>query len=448
MFGVISSYTKAAMASLALPGATWRLWPLFLASTLFSVSTGAITPMLTLQADQGGWAMTSMGILFTLSTAARIAMTLLIPVLLSRLPANKLIAGSFAIIGLTTLLPLFGQGSYLSWVGFDIARGLLIAPAWIAIDLWIYALTPAHERARVLTLYVIACNMGYMLGPLLVNELGLSPTAFMVFSGLVVMSALPFTLMKAPKVDYQRPSLGHLKRVFRVCQFTWVACFISGYASESISSFLGTYGLRLGMSDQSALYLLSVFTAGAIVLQYPLSALMDRLPKRPFCLGLLMSTFLMLAGVVALAQAGMDITLGVFVLGGLCAMVGSLGNAMVGVIFSARDLVLASTINATFYDLGDLIGPVLNGTLMDLMGPHGLMVAAMLMFGVSIGFGLYVRNPALAEVPARPTVAAPWAALNHPSFGPTPLPALTAPQLGATRGLPYNVPLPPDRCGL
>ena len=65
----------------------------------------------------------------------------------------------------------------------------------------------------------------------------------------------------------------------------------------------------------------------------------------------------------------------IFVWGGICSGLYTLGLILIGHQFGSKDLAAASTMIAMAYTLGMIMGPAISGAAMDVWNPHGMLIS-------------------------------------------------------------------------
>jgi MFS family permease len=155
---------------------------------------------------------------------------------------------------------------------------------------------------------------------------------------------------------------------------------------------LPLYGLRSGIGQEAAVWMLTIFVVGSIVFQIPLGALADRVDRRRLFLTCVAATAL---GCAVLPQV-IGWTPGLWILmllwGGLIGSFYTLTLTLLGQNFATGDLAVANAAFILAYDLGGAAGPVLGGAALDLWDPHGLPLAVGLALTVFLLFAASRRN--------------------------------------------------------
>jgi MFS family permease len=160
------------------------------------------------------------------------------------------------------------------------------------------------------------------------------------------------------------------------------------------------YGLRMGLDEQMAEFVLSIFVVGAILAQIPIGFLADRVEARRLMAG---STVI---AVLSIAALPFFVTDPVLIFPILLAMGATLGSfytvalTAMGRRFKSAQLVGATTSFMFLWAFGSVIGPGISGAAMEALGPNGMPI-------VGVAFGLVFLAVLVRRMASAPPVQAP-----------------------------------------
>ena len=121
--------------------------------------------------------------------------------------------------------------------------------------------------------------------------------------------------------------------------------------------------------------LISLFAAGSLVFQPALGWLADRMNRdRLITLTSAVTTIIVPLIPICLKYPVLIRPL-IFVWGGAIEGLYALGMILIGQRFGTRDLAAASTMLVMAFTAGMVVGPVFGGIAMDIIDPHGLLIA-------------------------------------------------------------------------
>lgn len=256
---------------------------------------------------------------------------------------------------------------------------------FVLTEFWINALAPPERRGFVMGLYATFLAGGFMVGPVLLAEIGSAGAAPFVIGAVVILaSILPVLLAAGRQPDLGEDS-GHAVTAFLFAiPAATCAALAFGAAEAGGMAILPLYGLALGYSEREAALLVSAIAGGNILLQIPLGLAADRGDK--------IRLLLLCGGVGVIGAAAAPLVAGsfpllmavLFVWGGLIAGLYTVGIAALGQRYRSADLAMANASFASMYAAGMLIGPPALGYGLDQLPPHGPMLALALIFAAYV----------------------------------------------------------------
>lgn len=342
---------------------------------------GLTMPLLALVLERQGVDNGLIGINTAVQSLAVFLIAPAVPRLMRRIGAPRLMLGAIATSAALFLVMRALPDVYL-WFPLRFALGAAGSLLWIAGETWVNQIAGDAKRGRVVAFFNMAVTGGFALGPLILIVTGTEGwLPFVVSAAIMTAAAVPllFVLDSAPGFE-GRPSASLLG-------FLWLApvtMFVSltfAAVEGAMLTFLPIYGLRVGLPESAAVTLITLMGVGGIAIQFPIGWLADRMERR-----LLTALCVFAAGASAVAMPFL-LPLSpwnwiyVFVLGGFCASLYTLGMVLLGERFRGADLAAASTLFGAMWAVGAIVGPPLGGLGMELYPPHGVPAAiALILF--------------------------------------------------------------------
>ena len=360
------------------------------------VNLGVLTPLVALILERDGVDATLIGLNAAMPALAMLLFAGWIARLAGRVSAVGALLGGLALALVSVLLmPLFRDLGV--WFLLRFLIGLSLALPWVIGETWINTVVTEAGRGRALGFYATAFYGGLACGPLVVQAIGIEGWApFLVAAGALGLAALPLVAAQrlapglAPRLS-PSPSL-RVTQVARAAPLIIGGAVIAGLTEAALYTLLPLYGLRSGIGQEAAVWMLTIFVVGSIVFQIPLGALADRVDRRRLFLTCVAVTVL---GCAVLPQV-IGWTPGLWILmllwGGLIGSFYTLTLTLLGQRFATGDLAVANAAFILAYDLGGAAGPVLGGAALDLWDPHGLPLAVGLALAVFLLFAASRRN--------------------------------------------------------
>jgi MFS family permease len=164
-----------------------------------------------------------------------------------------------------------------------------------------------------------------------------------------------------------------LLAVLRVQPMVMACGLAGGLMDFALFAFLPIYGLGHGLSEDSAVLILSLFIGGNVLLQVPIGWVADHMSRRATLLVVILVTLLGALLLPLAIGAGWWLYPLLVLWGGTTFAVYTLALGLLGDSFPPAQLAAASVALVMVYQVGSVIGPTLSGTAIDLTGPEGLV---------------------------------------------------------------------------
>ena len=301
----------------------------------------------------------------------------LLPMLQARFAMRTILVWSLAIACLAwAAFPAFPD--QWAWMPVRFVFGGAIGLYFRSIEFGLNAVTDTAHRGRVFGWYGLAFGLGIAVGAALEPVAHEDPLApWIVPPLLLVMAALPAWRWRCePKEQIERPRPATWAATARAAPLPLLAGFVYGFGEDIPAYLLSIYALRNGLGADVAAYSLTAAALGTITFPLVLGIVADRRGRR----GSLMAA----AVLAAVAAAAVPFSVGsaasflglVVVTIGFSSAIYTTALAMLGDRWPGRGLNTANAAFGASYALGGLIGPLVNGTAIDTLSSHGLMVSA------------------------------------------------------------------------
>ena len=366
------------------PADRWRSLAAVIASVFgVGVSVGAIIPLMTLVMERNGVDAAVIGLNSAMTPLAVLLVTPFLPRVVARLGTLPSMYIGLA-IGVVAVLLMPLLTSLAAWFLLRFLIGFGMSLQWLVSETWMNTVADERSRGRVMGVYATVLAGGFAVGPLLVGVTGIDGfLPFVAAAAAIALSALPLLFARgvAPRMP-EKHSLSILA-VAAAAPVVMAAGVAGGTIDMAVLALLPLYGLRAGFDQEMAVMLLVLFTAGNLLLQYPIGWLADRMDRRLVlvaCAGSGVVGSLILPFV--LDQPPLLWTL-LFIWGGTLLGIYTVGLSLLGQTTSAGALAAANAAFIVAYEIGSIAGPVTAGVAMDAIGPNGLLL---LVGGVSLVF--------------------------------------------------------------
>ena len=319
------------------------------------------------------------------------------PVLIQRVGHVRVFAalGSFMSAGLIAFTLL---AEPWAWTVLRVLVGFCMSGIYVAAESWLNNAATNETRGKVLSAYMIAQTLG-IIGAQALLTLGDAATAglFIGASILVSISFAPILLSvtPAPAVEVARPM--SLRRLFSGSPLGTVGIFLLGGVYATQSGMGAVFGTGIGMTASEVALFVAMLFAGALVLQYPIGWLSDRMDRRKLILGAAVVGGTACAlGWIAGTSAGWAEGAGLwplmaaaFLAGGVTTPLYALLLAYTNDFLSAEDMPAASGGLVFTFGLGAILGPLATGWAMQGLGPFAFWLVLGATFAVMALYALY-----------------------------------------------------------
>ncbi|SDI27966.1 MFS transporter [Lutimaribacter saemankumensis] len=378
------------------------VWALLLGIVLIMLGNGMHFTLIGLRGGIEGFSATELAIVTSGYFAGFLSGARLTPVLIQRVGHVRVFAalGSFmsaALIAFTLLAEPW------AWTLLRVLVGFCMSGIYVAAESWLNNAATNETRGKVLSAYMIAQTLGIIgaQGLLTLGDAGTS-VLFIGASILVSVSFAPILLSvtPAPVVEVARPMPLH--RLFISSPLGTLGIFLLGSVYATQSGMGAVFGTQIGMTaSQIALFVAMLF-AGALLMQYPIGWLSDRVDRRQLIFGA--STIGATSCLLGWAFGGglWALMAAAFFAGGVTTPLYALLLAYTNDFLSSEDMPAASGGLVFTFGLGAIAGPMITGWAMQQLGPFAFWLVLAVTFAAMALYALY-RMTQRAPIPVDET---------------------------------------------
>ena len=197
---------------------------------------------------------------------------------------------------------------------------------------------------------------------------------FVIIVTILCVAVTPLVVARnlAPTITTQA-GFGLLEAARRA-PATMVAALVDGLVLGALFVFFLIYVGRQGYTEDEAIILLIVMSAGSVILQYPVGMLADYADKRILLVVFALLVSLFTAIFPFVLHHPLLLWPALFFWGGIMGGIYTCGLAQISQRFRPSELAPANSTFIFVYELGHLLGPPVAGYAMILWDPHGLIV--------------------------------------------------------------------------
>jgi MFS family permease len=344
--------------------------------TIVGIMISAVAPLLSLNLERRGVTSSWNGLLAAMPPLATLAFGVFMPTMIRRIgAATTIYVGAGVSLIALLLFPVLDQ--LTAWFVLRFVMGVGIGVVWVVSEAWVNALAPEKSRGAVMGIYVTVLCAGLATGPLLLGLIGSRGELPFIASAIILAIALlpiPFASGSGGAPSFHNNDVISLARAIRRAPVIMTAALLNGSIWSTQLALLPVYGVRVNLPEDRALFLLTAYIFGNIVLQVPIGRLLDKwtgykvllLCGSIQCLGAISFPFVVQGDAIA--------WLSLLIWGGFLGGLYTTELTMIGRSFEMNELSGASTVFNMAFNVGALSGPVVAGVAMQIWDPHGMLV--------------------------------------------------------------------------
>lgn len=262
------------------------LLPIFAATILMGGVVGYGWAYFSVILEQKGLSGAEIGLAGTVQLTAAIVLTLVCHrflwkanVFRLQVVAASIGAASFLVLGHVDMP--FG-----AHVALRFFFGCGISGTFMIFEYWLNSLASPQHRGKTLALYctsvVLGMSSGTVLVPLMIaHPLVANSLPALLFAGVIMLISSIRSLAPLP---HEAPPAASPWGIILLSPTPAVVALLFGITESSYWSFMSVFGMREGLTVADATLMLSLISAGGMVMQLPIGWLADRFTPRPVIL--------------------------------------------------------------------------------------------------------------------------------------------------------------------
>lgn len=379
-------------------------WALLLGMGLLMVGNGLQGTLLGVRGEIEGFSTLEMSFVMSAYFLGFLGGSRLAPEMIRRVGHVRVFAALASFISAVMILyPMLSDP--IVWFIGRVVIGFCFSGVYVTAESWLNNAASNENRGQALSLYMIVQMIGIVSAQalMLVGDPAGYET-FVIASILVSVSFAPILLSISPTPAFDTAKPMTLRKLMDTSPLGCVGMFLLGGIFSAQFGMASVYGAQAGLSLIQISTFIATFYIGALVLQYPLGWLSDRMDRR-----VLISMVAAIGGASALVGMVFGVTFPIllasaFVIGGMSNPLYSLLIAHANDFLQPEDMPAASGGMVFINGLGAIAGPLITGWFMGpaIFGPQGffLFIAALML--VLAAYALY-RTTQRAAIPVDET---------------------------------------------
>ncbi len=349
-------------------------WALLLGLMLLMLGNGMQGTLLGIRGAIEGFSTFELSIVMSGYFVGFLAGSQLTPILIRRVGHVRVFAALASMV--SAILILFPAITIpWAWVLLRVAFGFCFSGVYVTAESWLNNSVSNENRGKALSLYVLVQMLGIVAAQFILLTGDASGfVLFVIPSVLVSLSFLPILLSINPTPAFETTKRMSLRELYDTSPLGCVGMFLLGGIFSAQFGMAAVYGGDAGMTPGQIPVFVASFYIGALVLQYPIGWISDRMDRRQLIMWVsVVGSVGAIIGVVG-GNALPVLLIAAFLVGGLSNPLYALLVAYTNDMLDGDDMAAASGGLIFINGVGAIAGPIITGWLLGSIGPGGFWV--------------------------------------------------------------------------
>ena len=364
-------------------------WALLLGMLFLQLGNGLQGTLLSVRGELEDFSTFEMSVIMSAYFVGFLGASRLVPEFIRRVGHVRVFAALASLISAILILYPLLVNPWI-WTGGRIIIGFCFCGVYITAESWLNNAATNENRGQLLSSYMVVQMAGIVAAQLLlfVGDPG-GFELFVLISVLVSISFAPILLSITPTPAFEATKPMSIKHLFKTSPLGCVGMFFLGGIFSAQFGMAPVFGTTAGFSLSEISIFVAAFYIGAMVFQFPIGWLSDRMDRR-----ILIVVTSAIGFIAALTSI---LVLDVFlILVGSALLIGGMSNPLYSLLIAYTndfleldDMASASGGLLFLNGLGAISGPLLTGYLMTQTGPGGYFIILATLLGSLTVYGFY-----------------------------------------------------------
>ena len=337
--------------------------------SMAGITFGITMPLSTLTLKSWGISSTMIGLNSAMPALSAVLTTPFMPKFINYWGQKNVIRFCLVLVATCCIcLPLFPD--LFSWFILRFLLGAGGTGIWLLSEVWINGFAEDHNRGKIIGAYSALLSLGFIVGVLMFSVIGVeSNTAFYLAAVFVLVAAIPVWTMSDLPTHEMADDISmwnHMVLSPGLMGSSWMMGFLYAATAYLLPIFALQFDLNYAQSSRTIAWLGS----GELAMPLFVGWFADKVDKRKLMIFIALVTIIALSIMPFVFAAPLMRLATLFILGGAIMSFYSLGLTMLGQKFKGSLLASANASFIFFLCLGEIIGPPVIGTAMDLFGTY------------------------------------------------------------------------------
>ena len=343
-------------------------WALMLGMMLLMVGNGLQGTLIGVRGELEGFSTIELSVVMSAYFVGFLGASRLVPELIRRVGHVRVFAALASFISAVLIAyPLLANPIF--WSLGRVVIGFCYCGVYITAESWLNNSVNNDNRGQALSLYMIVQMIGIVAaqGVLALGD-PKGYSLFIIISILVSISFAPILLSISPTPAFERTKAMSLLQLFKNSPLGCVGMFLLGGVFSAQFGMSAVFGSQIGLSLSQISLFVAAFYIGAMIFQYPIGWISDRMDRR--LLILLISAFSAFGSICAYFAGDYFFALvfAAFLVGGLSNPLYSLLIAHANDFIEYEDMASAAAGLLFINGIGAIFGPLIIGYAMESFG--------------------------------------------------------------------------------
>lgn len=306
-----------------------------------------------------------------------------------------------------------------AWMAGRVLIGFCYSGVYVTAESWLNNSSSNETRGQTLSLYMIVQMVGIVSAQgLMVVADPSGFTLFIISSVLVSIAFAPILLSVSPAPAFESAKPMPLRQIMQVSPLGTVGMFLLGGVFSAQFGMSAVFGAAIGLSISQISGFVAMFFVGAMLFQFPLGWLSDRMDRRVLILA---ASLIAAIGAIVGMVFSFDFKLllvSAFLIGGMTTPLYSLVLAHTNDFLNHDDMASAAGGMVFINGLGAIGGPMVTAWAMGAIGPQGYFLFITILMIALVSYAAYRMTQRAAPdetesypnvMPASTPVAVEWA---------------------------------------
>jgi MFS family permease len=389
-------------------------WALFLGMFMLMIGNGLQGTLLGLRGDMEGFSTFALSVVMSAYFVGFLFSSQLTPKLIGRVGHVRV----FAALGSTISAVLIMYPMLVDpwvWTFGRVVIGFCFCGVYVTAESWLNDASTNETRGQALSLYLMVQMAGIVAAQYIVSQGDVSGYILFILPSIFVSLAFaPILLSIRPMPQFAQTKPMTIRSLIDASPLGCVGMFLLGGVFSAQFGMSAIYGARVGLSVSQISVFVSVIYVAALVAQYPIGWLSDRLDRRLLIMGVGFVGGLGALLAYAVPDNFTIILISAAILGGTSNPLYALLIAYTNDYLEKEDMAAASGGLLFINGIGAIAGPIIVGAMMDGLGANGYWMFSavlMLIMGVYAAYRMTRRSRSDIDIED----ATPYAAISATS---------------------------------